>query len=77
MWNDDGPRVSCVGVVLATGDYPRSSTRLEGCTLICNSAKRRRSAPPGAHAYESVEHLAGRLGTNALTYRIDIAAASS
>ena len=92
----------CVGVVLATQDYPRSNTRIaglnpdvslaEGCrafwgtsqladgavstgggrvltvTALGNDLEQART-----RAYASVQELAGRLGTGALTYRTDIA----
>lgn len=95
-------RKHCVGVVLATSDYPRSSTPLQGLdpdlslpqgcqafwgastlvdgsvssgggrvltvTALGESLEQARS-----RAYESVEGLAGRLGSAALTYRTDIA----
>jgi len=93
---------SCVGVVLATSKYPRSSTPLDGLnadvslpdgcqafwggsTLESNGVK----TPGGrvltvtalgedvaaarARAYDAVKMLAGRLGTNELSYRRDIA----
>jgi phosphoribosylamine--glycine ligase len=93
----------CVGVVLATGDYPRSNTPLqglnpdvslgEGCRAFwgasqcvdgtINTAGGRvlTVTALGAaledartRAYDAVAQLAGRLGTDALTYRSDIAA---
>ncbi|MDE2480647.1 MAG: phosphoribosylamine--glycine ligase [bacterium] len=93
---------ACVGVVLATSAYPRSSTPLSGLNPDL-------SLPPGAqafwggsslvdgtvksgggrvltvtalgddlanaraNAYDAVKTLAGRIGTNDLTYRTDIA----
>lgn len=96
---------SCVGVVLATSDYPRSSTPLqglhaelqlgEGCQafwggsqltdgsvssgggrVLTVTALGETLASARARVYESVKQLAGHLGTNALTYRTDIAALS-
>jgi phosphoribosylamine--glycine ligase len=93
----------CVGVVLATGEYPRSNTPLqglsadlslgEGCRAFWGSSQRVNGtvnagggrvltvtalgddlAQARARAYESVNRLAKRLGTNSLTYRSDIAA---
>jgi phosphoribosylamine---glycine ligase len=96
----------CVGVVLATGEYPRSNTPLaglnadlsldEGCRAFWASSQNVNGtvnagggrvltvtalgddlAHARARAYDSVRRLAGRLGTDALTYRTDIAAAPS
>jgi phosphoribosylamine--glycine ligase len=93
----------CVGVVLATGDYPRSNTPLqglnpdvslgEGCrafwgasqcvdgTISTAGGRVLTVTALGAaleeartRAYDAVAQLAGRLGTDALTYRSDIAA---
>jgi len=92
----------CVGVVLATGDYPRSNTPLQGlcadvslgdeCRAFWGSSERSNGTVstsggrvltvtglgPGlaearANAYDAVAELARRLGTDALTYRTDIA----
>lgn len=92
----------CVGVVLATGEYPRSNTPLqglssdlsldEGCRAFWGSSQRVNGtvntgggrvltvtalgddlAQARARAYDSVNRLAERLGTNSLTYRTDIA----
>lgn len=94
---------SCVGVVLATSDYPRSSTPLSGLApdvsledgaLAFWGASRLTGGTVSAgggrvltvtalgdglaaarhNAYDAVKQLAGRLGTDALTYRTDIAA---
>ncbi len=96
---------SCVGVVLATSDYPRSNTPLrglnpdvaldDGCNAFWGSTQLADGkvdtgggrvltvtalgddvAHARARAYAAVKTLAGRLGTNALTYRRDIAANS-
>jgi phosphoribosylamine--glycine ligase len=93
----------CVGIVLATGDYPRSNTPLQkmnadislapGCHAFWGSSKRTDAgvstsggrvltvtalgddlAAARSNAYAAVRQLAGRLGTDALTYRTDIAA---
>lgn len=93
----------CVGVVLATSEYPRSNTPLHGlsadvalpngCRAFWGSSQRvdgtvntgggrvltvtalgDELGDARARAYDSVKQLAGRLGTNALTYRTDIAA---
>jgi phosphoribosylamine---glycine ligase len=92
----------CVGVVLATSEYPRSNTPLQGlsadvtlpdgCRAFWGSSQRVDGAVSTgggrvltvtaldddlagarARAYDAVKLLAGRLGTNALTYRTDIA----
>jgi phosphoribosylamine---glycine ligase len=92
----------CVGVVLATGDYPRSNTPLQGlsadvslgdgCRAFWGASQRLDGtvgtgggrvltvtalgddlAQARARAYDAVKRLAGRLGTDALTYRTDIA----
>ena len=92
----------CVGVVLATGEYPRSNTPLrglssdlsldEGCRAFWGSSQRVNGtvntgggrvltvtalgddlAQARSRAYDSVNRLAERLGTNSLTYRTDIA----
>ncbi len=92
----------CVGVVLATSDYPRSSTPLAGLhpdvalgdgvhvfwggsslengtvksaggRVLTVSALGDDLGAARASAYEAVRALAGRIGTNALTYRTDIA----
>jgi phosphoribosylamine--glycine ligase len=92
----------CVGVVLATQDYPRSNTALaglnadvslgEGCRAFWGASHRDDGtvstgggrvltvtalgddlAQARTRAYASVNELAGRLGTGALTYRTDIA----
>ncbi|MBV8344316.1 MAG: phosphoribosylamine--glycine ligase [Candidatus Eremiobacteraeota bacterium] len=92
----------CVGVVLATQDYPRSNTALVGLNADVSLAEGCRAfwggsqlsdgsvstgggrvltvtalgddlAEARARAYASVKELAGRLGTDALTYRTDIA----
>ena len=92
----------CVGVVLATEDYPRSNTPLkglsadvslgEGCRVFWGSSQRVDAtvstgggrvltvtalgdelAQARAKAYDAVRQLSHRLGTNALTYRTDIA----
>jgi phosphoribosylamine--glycine ligase len=93
---------SCVGVVLATTDYPRSNTPLsglssdvslgEGCqafwggTQLTNETVNTGGGrvltvtalgddlgSARANAYRAVKTLAARLGTDALTYRSDIA----
>jgi phosphoribosylamine---glycine ligase len=95
---------SCVGVVLATSDYPRSNTPLhglsadvalgEGCQAFWGTTKVVDAKVESAggrvltvtalgddlsharlRAYDAVKTLASRLGTSALTYRRDIAAA--
>ncbi len=92
----------CVGVVLATQDYPRSNTALaglnadvslsDGCRAFWGASRRDNGtvstgggrvltvtalgddlAHARTRAYASVKELAGRLGTDALTYRTDIA----
>ncbi len=92
----------CVGVVLATGDYPKSSAPLkslnadialdDGCRAFWSSSRRNNGTVDAAggrvltvtalgddlhaarsKAYAAVKQLAGRLGTDALTYRTDIA----
>ena len=92
----------CVGVVLATSDYPRSSTPLAGLhpdvalsdgvqvfwggsslengtvrsgggRVLTVSALGDDLGAARARAYEAVRALAGRIGTNDLTYRTDIA----
>lgn len=92
----------CVGVVLATGDYPRSNTPLnglnadvsldEGCQAFWGASQRTDGTVSTGggrvltvtalgddlgdareRAYRSVHELAGRLGTDGLTYRTDIA----
>jgi phosphoribosylamine---glycine ligase len=96
----------CVGVVLATEDYPRSNTPLQGlnadlslpngCRAFWGASQRVDgtvnagggrvltvtavgSELPQARekAYEAVKLLAVRLGTQALTYRTDIASSVS
>jgi phosphoribosylamine--glycine ligase len=91
----------CVGVVLATGDYPKSSTPLrglsgdvalnDGCRAFWSSSSRSNGTVDAsggrvltvtalgddlnaarAKAYAAVKKLAGRLGTDQLTYRTDI-----
>jgi len=91
----------CVGVVLATGDYPKSSTPLrglsgdvrlnDGCRAFWSSSRRNDGTVDAsggrvltvtalgnelktarAKAYAAVKQLAGRLGTDQLTYRTDI-----
>jgi phosphoribosylamine--glycine ligase len=93
---------SCVGVVLATSDYPRTSTPLkglpadvslpEGCQafwggsqlavervdsgggrVLTVTALGSDLADARTRAYDAVAALAKRLGTDALTYRRDIA----
>ncbi|MBV8148871.1 MAG: phosphoribosylamine--glycine ligase [Candidatus Eremiobacteraeota bacterium] len=95
---------SCVGIVLATSDYPRSNTPLrglhadvglaEGCQAFWGTTElvdARVDTAGGRvltvtalgddllqarlRAYAAVKTLASRLGTSALTYRSDIAAA--
>jgi phosphoribosylamine--glycine ligase len=90
---------------LATSDYPRSNTPLQGlspdvalgdgCRVFWGASQRANghvSTAGGrvltvtalgpdlsrarANAYDAVRQLAGRLGTNELTYRTDIAALS-
>jgi phosphoribosylamine--glycine ligase len=92
----------CVGVVLATPDYPKSSTPLQGlsadvtlddgCRAFWSSSRRNDGTVDAAggrvltvtalgdglsgareKAYAAVKRLAGRLGTDQLTYRTDIA----
>ncbi|HVR46450.1 MAG TPA: phosphoribosylamine--glycine ligase [Candidatus Binatia bacterium] len=92
----------CVGIVLATQDYPRSNTALaglnpdvslgDGCRAFWGASRRENGtvstgggrvltvtalgddlAQARTRAYASVKELAGRLGTDALTYRTDIA----
>jgi phosphoribosylamine--glycine ligase len=92
----------CVGIVLATSDYPRSNTPLrglsadislgDGCRAFWGASQRvdgTVSTGGGrvltvtalgadltqarAKAYDAVDYLAGRLGTQGLTYRTDIA----
>jgi len=92
----------CVGVVLATSDYPRSSTPLQGLNadvalgggrhafwggsklvdgkvstaggrVLTVTALGESLGSARASAYEGVSELARRLGTDALTYRTDIA----
>jgi phosphoribosylamine--glycine ligase len=91
----------CVGVVLATSDYPRSNTALHGLNpdvalgdgvqafwggstlvdgrvqtgggrVLTVTALGDDLAAARASAYDGVKALAGRLGTNDLTYRTDI-----
>jgi phosphoribosylamine--glycine ligase len=93
---------SCVGVVLATSDYPRSNTALrglnpdvalgEGCQAFWGSSRLVEGTVesgggrvltvtalgddlPSARsrAYAAVKTLAQRIGTDALTYRRDVA----
>jgi phosphoribosylamine--glycine ligase len=93
---------SCVGVVLATSEYPLRNTPLaglsadvslgEGCQAFWGGTERvNGSVKTGGgrvltvtalgddlpqartRAYDAVKTLAGRLGTDALTYRRDIA----
>ncbi|MGB6985206.1 MAG: phosphoribosylamine--glycine ligase [Candidatus Aquilonibacter sp.] len=92
----------CVGVVLATSNYPRSNTPLAGLNpdvalgdcvqafwgassledgtvksgggrVLTVSALGEDLATARTRAYEAVRALAGRIGTNDLTYRTDIA----
>jgi phosphoribosylamine---glycine ligase len=92
----------CVGVVLATDDYPRTNTPLQGlcgdvsladgCRAFWGSSQRVNGSVSTAggrvltvtaladdlararlKAYDAVRQLARRLGTDALTYRTDIA----
>ena len=92
----------CVGVVLATENYPRSSTPLsglngdvtlpDGCRAFWGASHRvdgtvstgggrvltvtglgDNLALARSNAYAAVKQLSHRLGTNALTYRTDIA----
>jgi phosphoribosylamine--glycine ligase len=94
---------NCVGVVLATSQYPHASTPLTGLTadlslpsgaqafwgastlsggkvdtsggrVLTVTALGDDLAAAREHAYGAVRALAGRLGTNALTYRTDIGA---
>jgi phosphoribosylamine--glycine ligase len=94
---------SCVGIVLASSDYPRSNTPLEGLNADISLGEGCQAFWGGsalvdgtvktgggrvltvtalgdelelarARAYDAVRTLALRLGTNALTYRTDIAA---
>src|SRR5215469_3090882 len=89
---------TCVGVVLATGDYPRSNTPLQGLDADVSLGDGRHAfwggsaledgrvntgggrvltvtalgddlAQARAGAYDAVQSLAARLGTDALTYR--------
>jgi phosphoribosylamine---glycine ligase len=93
---------ACVGVVLATSDYPRASTPLqglnpdvtlgEGCQAFWAGSKLASGkvgssggrvltvtalgedlAQARGRAYDAVRTLAGRIGTDKLTYRSDIA----
>jgi phosphoribosylamine---glycine ligase len=93
---------SCVGVVLATDDYPRSSTPLRGLNADVSLDEGAQAFWGGSelsegkvntgggrvltvtalgddlesartHAYAAVRALATRLGTQALSYRTDIA----
>lgn len=93
---------SCVGVVLATSDYPRSNTPLRGLNpnvslpagsqafwggtelsgetinsgggrVLTVTALGDDLPSARTRAYDAVKTLAGRLGTEALTYRRDIA----
>jgi phosphoribosylamine---glycine ligase len=93
----------CVGIVLATSDYPRSNTPLQGlhsnislgedCQAFWGSSQVLDGtvstgggrvltvtalgddlAQARTRAYDAVRELAARLGTDALTYRTDIAA---
>ncbi len=95
---------SCVGVVLATSDYPRSNTPLRdlsanvslptgsqafwggtvltgekvatgGGRVLTVTALGDDLPSARTRAYDAVKTLAGRLGTEALTYRRDIASA--
>jgi phosphoribosylamine--glycine ligase len=94
---------TCVGVVLATSDYPRSNTPLSGLhadvslpsgsqafwggtqltgetvstgggRVLTVTALGDDLSSARLRAYDAVKTLAGRLGTDALTYRRDIAA---
>lgn len=93
---------TCAGVVLATSEYPRSNTPLQGLNADVSLGEGRQAFWGGsnladgrvntgggrvltvtalgddlpsarARAYEAVKTLATRLGTDALTYRTDIA----
>ncbi len=93
---------ACVGVVLATSDYPRSSTPLRGLNpdvalgdgvqaFWGGSSRENGTVRSGggrvltvtalgddltaarSRAYDAVRALAGRIGSNDLTYRTDIA----
>ncbi len=95
-------RQHSVAVVLATSEYPRSNTALEGlkadvslgegCRVFWGASKRTDGtvstgggrvltvtalgedlADARSRAYAAVKQLAGHLGTEALTYRTDIA----
>lgn len=92
----------CVGIVLATSDYPRSNTPLQGlhrdvplndeCQAFWGSSQAVNGsvstgggrvltvtalgndlAQARSRAYDAVHELAARIGTDALTYRTDIA----
>jgi phosphoribosylamine---glycine ligase len=92
----------CVGIVLATSDYPRSNTPLAGLTpdlslgagcqifwggselvdgkvnsgggrVLTLTALGEHLEEARTRAYDAVKALGGRLGTNELTYRTDIA----
>jgi phosphoribosylamine--glycine ligase len=92
----------CAGVVLATGDYPRGNTPLQGLNpdvslgdgcrafwgasqlidgsvssgggrVLTVTALGDDLADARSRVYVAVNELAGRLGTQALTYRTDIA----
>lgn len=93
---------ACVGVVLATSDYPRASTPLHDLNVDVSLGERCQAFWGGSRvangkvessggrvltvtatdadvararerAYDAVRTLAGRIGTNNLTYRSDIA----
>jgi phosphoribosylamine---glycine ligase len=93
---------SCVGVVLATSDYPRSSAPLQGLSpdvalgdgvqvfwggstvldgrvnsnggrVLTVTALGDGIGDARTRAYHAVKALAGRIGTNQLTYRTDVA----
>ena len=93
---------ACVGVVLATNDYPRTNTALKGLNadvslsdgaqafwggstlvdgtvstgggrVLTVTALGETLADARARAYEAVNVLSHKLGTNELTYRADIA----